>query len=84
MDLTSLLIFLAIGAVAGWLAGVILKGGGFGLLVNIVVGILGAIVGGFAFGLLGISAGGILGSIVTATAGAVLLLFIVGLIKKAA
>jgi uncharacterized membrane protein YeaQ/YmgE (transglycosylase-associated protein family) len=84
MDLTSLLIFLAIGAVAGWLAGVILKGGGFGLLVNIVVGILGAIVGGFAFGLLGISASGILGSIITATVGAVLLLFIVGLIKKAA
>ncbi len=84
MDFTSLLIFLAIGAVAGWLAGVILKGGGFGLLVNIVVGILGAIVGGFAFGLLGISAGGILGSIITATVGAVLLLFIVGLLKKAA
>jgi uncharacterized membrane protein YeaQ/YmgE (transglycosylase-associated protein family) len=84
MDLTSLLIFLAIGAVAGWLAGVILKGGGFGLLVNIVVGILGAMVGGFTFGLLGISAGGILGSIITATVGAVLLLFIVGLIKKAA
>ncbi len=84
MDLTSLLIFLAIGAVAGWLAGVILKGGGFGLLVNIVVGILGAMVGGFAFGLLGISAGGILGSIITATVGAVLLLVIVGLIKKAA
>jgi uncharacterized membrane protein YeaQ/YmgE (transglycosylase-associated protein family) len=84
MDLTSLLIFLAIGAVAGWLAGVILKGGGFGLLVNIVVGILGAIVGGFAFGLLGISAGGILGQIITATVGAVLLLFIVGLLKKAA
>ena len=84
MDLTSLLIFLAIGAVAGWLAGVILKGGGSGLLVNIVVGILGAIVGGFAFGLLGISAGGIVGQIITATVGAVLLLFIVGLIKKAA
>jgi uncharacterized membrane protein YeaQ/YmgE (transglycosylase-associated protein family) len=84
MDLTNLLIFLAIGAVAGWLAGVILKGGGFGLLVNIVVGILGAIVGGFAFGLLGISAGGIIGSIITATVGAVLLLLIVGLIKKAA
>ena len=83
MDLTNLLIFLAIGAVAGWLAGVILKGGGFGLLVNIVVGILGAIVGGFAFGLLGISVGGILGSIITATVGAVLLLLIVGLIKKA-
>ncbi len=84
MELTSLLIFLAIGAVAGWLAGVILKGGGFGLLVNIVVGILGAIVGGFAFGLLGISTGGIIGSIITATVGAVLLLFIVGLVKKAA
>jgi len=85
MDLMSLLIFLAIGALAGWLAGVILKGGGFGLLVNIVVGILGAIVGGFAFGLLGISVGGgLLGSIITATVGAVLLLFIVGLIKKAA
>jgi len=84
MDIMSLLIFLAIGAVAGWLAGVILKGGGFGLLVNIVVGILGAMVGGFTFGLLGISAGGILGSIITATVGAVLLLFIVGLIKKAA
>jgi len=84
MDIMSLLIFLAIGAVAGWLAGVILKGGGFGLLVNIVVGILGAMVGGFTFGLLGNSAGGILGSIITATVGAVLLLFIVGLIKKAA
>jgi len=84
MDLISLAIFLAIGAVAGWLAGVILKGGGFGLLVNIVIGILGAVVGGFAFGLLGISAGGILGSIITATVGAVLLLVIVGLIKKAA
>ena len=78
------MIFLAIGAVAGWLAGVILKGGGFGLLVNIVVGVLGAIVGGFAFGLLGISAGGILGSIITATVGAVLLLFIVGFLKKTA
>jgi uncharacterized membrane protein YeaQ/YmgE (transglycosylase-associated protein family) len=84
MDLTSLLIFLAIGAVAGWLAGVILKGNGFGLLVNIVVGILGAIVGGYAFGLLGISAGGIIGSIITATVGAVLLLLLFGLLKKAA
>jgi uncharacterized membrane protein YeaQ/YmgE (transglycosylase-associated protein family) len=84
MDLTSLLIFLAIGAVAGWLAGVILKGGGFGLLVNIVVGILGAIVGGYAFSLLGISAGGIIGSIITATVGAVLLLLLFGLLKKAA
>lgn len=84
MDLTALLIFLAIGAVAGWLAGVILKGAGFGLLVNIVIGIIGSVVGGFAFGLLGLSASGLLGSIITATVGAVLLLLIVGLIKKAA
>jgi len=82
MDITSLLVFLAIGAVAGWLAGVLMKGGGFGLLGNIVVGIIGAVVGGVVFGFLGISAGGLIGSIITATAGAALLLFIIGLIKK--
>lgn len=59
-----------------------MKGGGFGLLGNIVVGVIGAVLGGFVFGLLGISAGGLIGSIVTATAGAALLLFIVGIIKK--
>ena len=82
MDITSLLIFLAIGAVAGWLAGTLMKGGGFGLLGNIVVGIIGAVVGGFVFGLLGISAGGLIGSIITATTGAALLLFVISLIKK--
>lgn len=71
MDLTGVLIFLAIGAVAGWLAGTLLKGGGFGLLGNIIVGVIGAVVGGFLFGLLGMAAGGLLGSIVTATVGAV-------------
>jgi uncharacterized membrane protein YeaQ/YmgE (transglycosylase-associated protein family) len=83
MDITGLLIFLAIGAVSGWLAGTLMKGGGFGLLGNIVIGIIGAIVGGALFGLLGIQAGGLIGSIITATAGAALLLFIVRLIKKA-
>ena len=82
VDIQALIIFLAIGAVAGWLAGTLMKGGGFGLLGNIVVGIIGAVIGGFVFGLLGISAGGLIGSIVTATAGAALLLFIVGLFKK--
>ena len=82
MDVTELLIFLAIGAVAGWLAGVLMKGGGFGLLGNIVIGIIGAVVGGFVFGLLGISAGGLIGSIITATVGAVLLLFVVRLFKQ--
>ena len=82
MDITSLLIFLAIGAVSGWLAGTIMKGGGFGLLGNMVVGIIGAVVGGFLFSLLGISASGLIGSIITATVGAVALLFVVGLFKK--
>jgi uncharacterized membrane protein YeaQ/YmgE (transglycosylase-associated protein family) len=83
VDVQSLIIFLIIGAVAGWLAGLIMKGRGFGLLGNIVVGIIGALVGGFLFGVLGIAAGGLIGSIVTATVGAVVLLFLISLIKKA-
>ncbi len=79
----EILIFLAIGAVAGWFAGTLMKGGGFGLLKNIIIGILGSIIGGFVFGLLGISWGGLVGSIVTATAAAALLLFVLGKIKKA-
>ena len=82
MDLTGLIIFLLIGAVAGWLAGKIMKGGGFGLLGNILVGIIGAIIGGWIFGLFGITAGGIIGSIITATIGAIILLYIVSLVKK--
>jgi uncharacterized membrane protein YeaQ/YmgE (transglycosylase-associated protein family) len=83
MDLTSLLIFLAIGAVAGWLAGILIKGGGFGLLGDIVVGVIGAIIGGYLFGLLGVQAGGLIGAIITATVGAAVLLFVVRLLKKA-
>ncbi len=83
MDVQALVIFLAIGAVAGWLAGTLMKGGGFGLIGNIIVGILGAVVGGFVFGFLGISAGGLIGSIVMATVGAAILLAIVGVIKRA-
>jgi uncharacterized membrane protein YeaQ/YmgE (transglycosylase-associated protein family) len=82
MSITGLIIFLAIGAVAGWLAGTLMKGGGFGMLGNIIVGIIGSIIGGFAFGLIGIQSGGLLGSIFTATVGAVILLFVVSLIKK--
>lgn len=83
MDITGLLIFLAIGAVAGWLAGTIMKGGRFGLLGNIVIGIIGSFIGGYLFRLLGISAAGLVGSIVTATAGAIVLLYLVRLIKRA-
>ena len=79
----NIVIFLAIGAVAGWLAGTLMKGGGFGLIGNIIVGILGAVVGGFVFSLLGISAGGLIGSIVMSTVGAAILLALVGVIKRA-
>jgi len=83
MDITGLLIFLAIGAVAGWLAGTLMKGGGFGLLGNIIVGVIGAVIGGVVFSSLGISAGGLIGSIVTATIGAILLLLLAKVVKKA-
>ncbi len=77
----NIVYFLLIGAVSGWLAGIVLKGGGFGLLGNIIVGIIGALIGGFLFGFLGLSANGLLGSIVTATVGAIVLLFGIRLIK---
>jgi len=83
MGIQTLLIILAIGAVAGWLAGVIMKGGGFGLLGDIIVGIIGAFIGGFLFGLLGISAGGLVGQIITATVGAIVLIFVLRMFKKA-
>ena len=82
MDLTSLLIFLALGALAGWIAGLIMKGGGFGIIVNIVVGIIGAVIGGWVFSLLGISTNSLIGSIITAVVGAVILLAVIGLFKK--
>lgn len=83
MEIQTLVIILAIGAVAGWLAGVIMKGGGYGLLGDIVIGIIGAFVGGFLFGLLGISAGGLIGQIITATVGAIVLIFVLRMFKKA-
>ena len=65
--------FLVVGLAAGWLAGQIMKGKGFGLLGNIIVGVIGAVLGGLLFGLLGLSASGTIGSLVTATVGAVVL-----------
>lgn len=80
----SLLWFIIVGVIAGWLAGKLVKGGGFGLVGDLVVGIVGALVGGFLFSTLGISAGGgLIGSIVVATIGAVVLLYVVRLIKRA-
>lgn len=76
--------FLLIGIAAGWLAGQFVKGGGFGLLGDLIVGVIGAVLGGFVFGLLGISAGGLIGSLVCAIIGAVLLLVILRAIKRGA
>ena len=74
--------FLIIGAVAGWLAGKITRGKGFGLVTNLVVGILGAFVGGFLFKLIGMTAIGTIGEIFTATVGAIVLLFVLRKLKK--
>jgi len=83
MTLESLLIILLVGAIAGWLAGVIVKGYGFGLLGNIVVGIVGALLAGLLLPQLGISIGaGLIGSIIHATIGAVILLLLLRLIRR--
>ncbi len=72
----DLIYFLLIGLAAGWLAGKIMKGRSFGLLGNLVIGVIGAILGGFVFRLVGLLPTGLLGSLIAATAGAVLLLFV--------
>jgi uncharacterized membrane protein YeaQ/YmgE (transglycosylase-associated protein family) len=83
--LDSLIIFLLIGGVAGWLAGVIVKGYGFGLIGNIVVGVIGSFIGGWLFGHFGLlRGGGILSTLVGATVGAVILLFLLRLIRRVA
>ena len=69
--------FLFIGAVAGWLAGKLTQGRGFGFVGDLVVGILGSLVGGFLFRLLGVVSFGLIGSLVTATVGAVVLLWLI-------
>ena len=71
-----------IGIVAGFVAGKLMRGGGFGLLVNLVVGINGAVLGGWVFGLLGITTTGIIGSLITATVGAIILLWLISLFQR--
>lgn len=76
--------FILIGLVAGWLAGLLMKGGGFGVIGDIVVGVLGALLGGFMFRSLGVSLGaGLLGGMIVATIGAIVLIFILRLFKRA-
>jgi uncharacterized membrane protein YeaQ/YmgE (transglycosylase-associated protein family) len=78
------LTWIFVGLIAGWLAGQVMKGGGYGVFVDIILGILGGFVGGWVFGLLHISLGGaLIGPIITAFVGAVILVWISRLLKKA-
>ena len=84
MGIESLLVFIIVGAIAGWLAGLIVKGFGFGLIGNIVVGIVGALIAGWLFPRLGFAiGGGILAAIIHSTVGAVILLVLIKLVKQA-
>jgi uncharacterized membrane protein YeaQ/YmgE (transglycosylase-associated protein family) len=76
--------FIIVGLIAGWLAGVVMKGGGFGVIGDIIVGIVGALIGGWLFSTMGVSTGGgLLGSIIVALIGAIVLIFVLRLIKRA-
>jgi uncharacterized membrane protein YeaQ/YmgE (transglycosylase-associated protein family) len=80
----ALIWWILVGGIAGWLAGKVMKGGGFGVLMDIVIGIVGSIIGGWLFGMVGLfSGGGLIGSILVAFVGACILLWLVRLIKKA-
>jgi uncharacterized membrane protein YeaQ/YmgE (transglycosylase-associated protein family) len=84
MDAQGIIIWLVIGAIAGWLAGTLLRGGGFGLIGDIIVGIIGAVLGGWLAGVLGLHlASGVISAIITATVGAIVLILIVRVIKRA-
>ena len=80
----GLIAWLVVGLIAGWLAGQVMKGGGYGVLVDIILGLLGGVVGGWLFNMLGVwHGGGLIGSIIVAFVGAVILVGITRLLKKA-
>jgi uncharacterized membrane protein YeaQ/YmgE (transglycosylase-associated protein family) len=84
MAVETLIVWLIVGGIAGWLAGIIVKGYGFGLVGNIIIGIVGAFIAGLLFPRLGITLGaGIVGAIIHAMIGAVILLVIIGLVRRA-
>lgn len=82
MNEQSLIGFLVIGLLAGWIAGQLMRGGSFGLVGNLVVGVIGAVIGGLVFNLVGVTTGGFVGSLITAVLGAAMLLYLVGLIPR--
>jgi uncharacterized membrane protein YeaQ/YmgE (transglycosylase-associated protein family) len=79
----SLIWFLLVGLIAGWLAGQVMKGGGYGIIGDMIVGVIGALLGGWLFGKLGIAAGGLIGAIITAFIGAVILIALLRVIRRA-
>lgn len=83
MSTEHLLLFLVVGVVAGFLAGKIMKGRGFGLVGDLIIGVIGSFIGVWLFGLLGLSIGGILGLLVAAIVGALILLYVIRLAKSA-
>ena len=82
MTISALIWFLLIGLIAGWLAGKVVRGGGYGVVGDMIVGVIGAFLGGWLFSLIGIAAGGLIGSIITAFVGAVVLILILRAIKR--
>jgi uncharacterized membrane protein YeaQ/YmgE (transglycosylase-associated protein family) len=80
--LTNFIWWIIVGLIAGWAAGKIMKGGGYGVAADIILGIVGAVVGGWLLGALGIYAGGLIGTIVVAIIGAIFLIWLTRLIKK--
>jgi uncharacterized membrane protein YeaQ/YmgE (transglycosylase-associated protein family) len=80
----EILWFILIGIVAGWLAGLVVRGRGLGIIADLVVGVIGALIGGYLFSYLGISIGGGFGALITATVGAILLLCVVQLFRRSA
>lgn len=81
--MTGLLWFLLIGLIAGWLAGQFMRGGGYGVIGDMIVGVIGALIGGWLFGVLGIGIGGLIGAIVTAFVGAVILIALLRMLRRA-
>lgn len=82
MDVLSIILYLLFGAVAGWLAGLLVKGGGFGLIGNIIIGIIGGFIGGWLMSLAHIQKAGLLWELIVAVIGAAVLLFVISLFKK--
>jgi uncharacterized membrane protein YeaQ/YmgE (transglycosylase-associated protein family) len=81
--MSGLIYWIIVGLIAGWAAGQLMKGGGYGVVMDIVLGMVGGVVGGWLLGALGIYAGGLIGTIVVAIIGAVFLIWITRLLKKA-